>query len=573
MCGICVCVGSVNAVKKVFDGLKILEYRGYDSSGIAFIENDKIKCVKTVGDISNLEEKISSLQSNIAIGHTRWATHGGVTIENAHPHLSASKNLAIVHNGIVENYKELKKEFNISTTSQTDSEVFCDLIEKENGSLLEKTISASKLVKGGFAIALLSNLGEVVLAKRENPLYVAQTSFGVMATSDIYVFCDITQKYYTLSDDEFAKIENGKIFFFDKNGKKIKKKCEKIKKNLKKVEIFEKTHMRSEILETKNSLFMTYKNYQNGKLFEKIFLPKKLESICLIACGTAYHSALQGAMYFKKIKIPSQAYIASEFRYGDEILNKNTLYILISQSGETLDTIACAKMLKEKGMALLALTNTKNCYLNQICQNILPTFAGKEIAVASTKAYSCQVFVLYLFSLFLSGKFSDKKKDIEDFLKELSLTDIDDEVVDYVASFEKIFFVGRGFDYVTALESSLKLKEITYINSFAICAGELKHGTLALVDDKTIVISFCTFKKTKEKLFSNLEEIIARGGKVLVVSDEIVPFKSVRLPTFLEEFMPIVSVIPMQFLALKICEKLGYNPDKPKNLAKSVTVE
>lgn len=574
MCGICACTGNLNAVKLVTEGLKILEYRGYDSAGVAYIENENLKVEKAVGEICNLEKKVENLVSFTAIGHTRWATHGGVTENNAHPHFSFSKNIAMVHNGIVENYKELKEKLEIDTwRSQTDTEVFVNLVEKENGTLLEKLISASSKVVGSFAVAILDEKGNLVLGKRESPLYVAKIKNGIMAVSDTYVLSGLTENFYTLGDNEFAEIKNDEIYFYDKNGKKIIKNSEKMQKFDKKSTIFEKTHMKSEILETKNILKTTYKNYQDGNLFSQIIFPKRLKEINLIACGTAYHSALQGAEYFKKIGTPSYAYIASEFRYGNEILNKNALYIFVSQSGETADTIACAKMLKEKKMCCLALTNTPNSYLNQICGNVLPTFAGKEIAVASTKAYSCQVFVLYLFSLYISGKFQEKEKEIENFLVKFPLVDIDKNVVDKISKFEKIFFIGRRQDYITALESSLKLKEITYINSFAIASGELKHGTLALIDEKSIVIAICTEEKTKEKLFSNLEEVKARNGSVLLVTNFETNFDNLQIPTFPPSLMPLVSIIPMQFLALHICEKLGYNPDKPKNLAKSVTVE
>ena len=499
MCGICACVCKENAVKFVTEGLKILEYRGYDSAGIAYIDDEKIKVIKEVGEISNLEKSVGNTFSTIAIGHTRWATHGGVTVVNAHPHLSSSKKISMVHNGIVENYKDLKKSFNIETISETDTEVFVNLVENEKGSLLKKLISASKKIVGSFAVAILSQDNTLVLGKRESPLYVARINDGIMAVSDIYVLGGLAENFFFFNDDEFAKIKNNKIYFYDKNGKKIIKNSEKMPIFAKKTEFFGKTHMEKEILETKKVLKETFLNYKDGSLFSKIKLPKKIDEINLIACGTAYHSSMQGAEYFKKIGIPSHSYIASEFRYGNEILNKNSLYIFVSQSGETADTIACAKMLKEKGLVCLSLSNTPNSYLENICKNLLPTFAGKEIAVASTKAYSCQVFVLYLFSLFLSKKFYEKEKDVKFFLENFPLVKIDESIVENISKFEKIFFIGRGQDYISMLEASLKLKEITYINSLAIASGELKHGTLALVDRKTIVIALSTITKTKEK--------------------------------------------------------------------------
>ena len=578
MCGICACLSKQNSVQLVVDGLKKLEYRGYDSAGISYLENNEIRTIKTVGEICHLEEKVNGLFANLVIGHTRWATHGAVEEKNAHPHLSMSNKISLVHNGIIENYKALKSELStINFRSDTDSEVFVNLIDLEEGNLLQKFIHASKKVQGSFAVALISDKGDFVVGKRESPLYVAYLSGGgVMATSDVYVLNNLATNFFTLKDDEFAVLKENETSFYNKNGEKIHKKCEKMQKFDKISAIFEKTHMKSEILETKSVLKTTLENYFNQNIFENLNIPKKIKEINLIACGTAYHSALLGAEYFKRASIPAHVYVASEFRYGNEILNKNALYIFVSQSGETADTIACAKICKEKKMKCLALTNTPNCFLNQICKNVLPTFAGREIAVASTKAYSCQVFVLFLFSLYLKGEFYQLKNLLEEFVADFKFTDINDKLVDEVLTYKKIFFVGREEDYVTALEASLKLKEITYINCFAIASGELKHGTLALIDKNSLVIAICTQEKIKDKLISNLEEIEARGGKIMLVSNFDIRdenYLTLKLPNSFPLLMPIVSIIPLQFLALKSSEKLGYNPDKPRNLAKSVTVE
>ena len=577
MCGICASISKNNSIQLVMDGLKNLEYRGYDSAGISFLINNKIATIKVTGEIKNLEEKVKNISASLVIGHTRWATHGGVEEKNAHPHLSNSKNIALVHNGIIENYKELKSELKAyKFYSETDSEVFVNLIENEEGNLLEKVIKASKKVIGSFAIAVIDNAGNFVVGKRESPLYIAYTDGGVMACSDTYVFNDLAINFYTLQDDEFSLIKENEILFFNKNGEKINKIKEKMQKISKNSNIFEKTHMKSEILESKKVLNNIFKEYASADIFSKLKFPKNLKEINLVACGTAYHSALLGAEFFKSVGIASHAYIASEFRYGKEILNKNSLYIFVSQSGETADTIACAKLVKENNMCCVALTNTQNCFLNQICKNVLPTFAGREIAVASTKAYIGQVFVLYLFSLYLSGEFFSSLPLISDFVHTFKIVEFEDRLLEKISHFKKIFFVGREEDYITALEGSLKLKEITYINSFAIASGELKHGTLALIDKDSLVIAICTQENIKNKLLSNLEEIHARGGKILLftcfdIVDE--NYEIVKLPIFHSPLMPIISIIPLQFLALKMSEKLGYNPDKPRNLAKSVTVE
>ena len=569
MCGICGYIGKNNGVGKVVEGLKILEYRGYDSCGIAYIENNKLKLVKTVEGVDELYNLTCDKSSNFVIGHTRWATHGGVSEKNAHPHISSSKKLAMVHNGIIENYRELKDKLDVNCYSETDSEVFLNLIDSKSGDLLTKVIDASKEVKGTFAIIILSEDGEIVLGKRESPLYLSNVDNELYIASDILALSG--ENFYTLKDDEFASIKNFEISFYNKNKEKIYKKQEKIEKNEALLENFYKTHMENEIFETKNVLLKTLKEYENEAIFSKIKLPKNLKSISLIACGTAYHASLMGAEYFKEVGIDARSYLASEFRYGRELLNKNTLYIFVSQSGETADTIAAAKSVKSHKLNTLALTNTPNSLLNRICKNVLPTFAGREIAVASTKAYSCQVWSLYLFSLYLAGKKLPSERATSNF----PFINFDEKFIKEIASYKKVFFIGRDLDYITAMEASLKLKEITYINCFAIASGELKHGTLALIDKDAVVIAICTQEKIKTKLLSNLEEIKARGGKVIVVSqfDDFKDFSCVKLSKFDELFMPIVSVIPMQFLALKICELFGYNPDKPRNLAKSVTVE
>lgn len=568
MCGICGYFGA-EAVKKVCDGLKILEYRGYDSCGLAYVGDGKINSIKTLDGVDELIKKSEGLSTEMVIGHTRWATHGAVTLNNAHPHFSASKKLVMVHNGIVENFKELKKNIDIDFYSATDTEVFVNLIEKESGTLIEKVISASKKVKGAFAIIVLSESGEVVLGKRESPLYLSTSEKGVCVSSDVLALDG--EKIYALGDDEFATIENSKILFFNKNGKKIVKKCEKIEKNMNFLQISFKTHMESEIFETKTALIKTLKKYKNEDVFSLIKLPKNFKSVTLVACGTAYHSSLVGAEFFKSIGIDARAYVASEFRYGREILSDDTLYIFVSQSGETADTIASAKLVRARKLCTLALTNTPNCLLNRVCKSVLPTFAGREVAVASTKAYCCQVFSLYLFSAYLAGK----RLPTVQTLKKIPLLEFPREQVEDITKFEKVFFVGRELDHLTALEASLKLKEISYINSVAIASGELKHGTLALVDETSIVVAISTEKRVKEKLRSNLEEIKARGGKIVVFScfDDFTDYNFVKIEKFADFLMPIVSIIPLQFLALRVAEQRGFNPDRPRNLAKSVTVE
>ncbi len=582
MCGICASIGAENEIEIVVSGLKKLEYRGYDSSGIAFLKNGKIKTIKSVGQIKNLEKKLDSfLNANVVIGHTRWATHGEVSENNAHPHVSANEEFALVHNGIVENFEELKKGLDVEYLSQTDTEVFVNLISVQNGTTLEKLMKACEKVSGSFAIAVLHR-GEkkIYLAKRHSPLMVAVDENGAMAGSDISIFAGRFDFCYILDDDEFAVMSKKNINFFDKNGKKIKKNRFFIK-NIDFFEDFfeeensEKYFMLKEIKEQPVILRKTYFKFFTEKSefdFEKI---RRFKSFHFIACGTAYHSCLLGARFVQEFcKKECKVSIASEFRYDNNIFSKNCLYVFVSQSGETADTIACANLVKELGMSVMCVTNVPYCTLNKIADFILPTYAGREVAVASTKAYTAQVFILLIFALKVAER--DCQESLKKFVQSNFVASIGGEFVCELSKFKKIFFIGRQQDYVTALEGALKLKEIAYINCLGLPAGELKHGTLALIDDKTLVIAISTQKNLKEKMESNILEVKARGGKILLISNfkhDIDVEYNLVLPDFEQNLMPIVSIIPLQQIAFNMAVKLGYNPDKPRNLAKSVTVE
>lgn len=579
MCGICASISTENQVGNVISGLLNLEYRGYDSSGIAYIKNDKIYAVKSVGQIKNLEKKVDDISSGIVIGHTRWATHGKVSEQNAHPHFSESGKVAIVHNGIIENFEELKsKELRgVKFVSQTDTEVFANLIEKQKGSPIERLMSACKLVKGSFAVAVLfAGESEIYLAKRNSPLAVAVNEKCTMTASDISVFANKFESCFVLEDDEFAVLKLKNVDFFDKNGKKIDKKPLFINDIDFEEENLDKKHfMLKEINEQPMMLRKTYFKYFSEDCGIDFLKFKKFKSFHFVACGTAYHSCLMGARYIKQFcKKDCQVSIASEFRYDKNILAKNCLYIFVSQSGETADTIACAKLVGDMGYTTMAVTNVSYCSLNKIVDFVLPTYAGKEVAVASTKAYTAQVFTLLIFALKLSGK--DFQKALKNFVLSFSVTDFQEQLIEEVCKFKKVFFIGRGQDYVASLEGALKLKEIGYLNCVGMAGGELKHGTLALIDDETLVVAISTSKALQTKLESNIQEICARGGKVLLLSQyetNITVDYEVVLKEFEEYFMPIVSIVPLQLLAFKYSVKLGYNPDKPRNLAKSVTVE
>lgn len=577
MCGICASISKAS-INEVMTGLKKLEYRGYDSSGVAFLRNKKIELIKSVGPIKNLTEKLESIgyQPKMVIGHTRWATHGVVSEANAHPHLSQNGKIAIVHNGIVENYDELKRKHlgSVKLLSQTDTEVLACLIEKMEGSTLTKIIKATRLVKGSYAIAVMSaNENKIYLAKRSSPLMVSEN--GNLAGSDISVLAGNTECAYIFDDDEYAVMDGKRVTFYDKNGKRISKTKVKIdtlyfEQNLDD----EKYFMSKEIKEQPRVIRTTLDNYSCGFEFD-IEEIKKFKSFHVIACGTSLHAGMVGAHYIESLyHKPCRTSIASEFRYGSNIYDKECLYIFISQSGETADTLACARLVKEHGMSVMCVTNVPYSTLNKLADYYLPTYAGKEVAVASTKAYSAQVFTLLLFTLKLSGQY--EANTLKDFTKNLKISKIEESLLQKIYKYKKIFFIGRQQDYITALEASLKLKEIAYLNCIGISGGELKHGTLALIDDETLVIAISTIKSLKEKVENSLEEIKARGGKVLLVTNfrhDINPDYQLFLPEQQEMFMPIVSIMPLQLLAFNYALHLGYNPDMPRNLAKSVTVE
>lgn len=578
MCGICAGIGCENQVVSVLDGLKKLEYRGYDSAGLAGLKNGKIVTVKATGQIKNLQKKVpENFVSKIVVGHTRWATHGIVSEENAHPHLSSDGQFAMVHNGIIENFLELKNQMTVDFVSQTDTEVFVNLIAKQKGNTFEKMKSACDLVVGSFAIALISqNERKIYVAKRHSPIMVAVGKQGAMTASDISVFAGKFDYCFVMEDDEFCILDEKSAVFFDKNGKKIEK-------NKVFLDCFdfgeenssEKYFMQKEIKEQTTVLRKTYFKYFSEQIFCEYESLKKFKAFHFVACGTAYHACLLGAKYIQDFcKKPCVVSVASEFRYAKNPLSKSTLYVFVSQSGETADTIACAKLVKENGCKVMCVTNVPYCSLNNLADFVLPNFAGREVAVASTKAYTAQVFTLLIFALKLSKKAD--KEHIKKFVLNFEIPPFDDALIEQISHFKKVFFIGRGQDFVTALEGALKLKEIAYLNCLGISAGELKHGTLALIDEDTLVVAISTQSETKEKMESNILEVKARGGKVLLISCLKHNFETdfkISLSNFEENFMPIVSVVPLQQLAFSYARKQGFNPDKPRNLAKSVTVE
>ena len=579
MCGICAGIGK-NQTQKVVDGLKKLEYRGYDSSGIAFLLKEEIEIIKSVGQIKNLEKMLEKrdekvFDANIVIGHTRWATHGGVCEENAHPHISENGEFAMVHNGIIENYQQIKKGLSVELKSQTDTEVFVNLVEGQNGTALQRLISACQKVEGSFAVAVLcKDCQQIFLAKKASPLMVAVSKDEVMAASDISVFSGRFDECFSLDDGEFAVMSEGNVEFFDLSGERIEKEKITIKEFDYPEENLQESHfMLKEIKEQPVVLRRTFFKF----LAEDVNVEelKKFKTFHFVACGTAYHSCLLGARYLESFcEKECRVSVASEFRYAAKIFPKNCLYVFVSQSGETADTIACAKLVKEKGCKVLCVTNVPYCTLNSLADFVIPTYAGKEVAVASTKAYTAQVLTLLILACRLSGDFPQEL--LKQFVFKWQIQSFDMGLSEEILKYKKIFFIGRGQDYVTSLEAALKLKEIAYVNCLGIAAGELKHGSLALVDDKTLVVAISTQEELREKMESNMLEVKARGGKILLVSQMKhnlhVDFEIV-LPKMDERLMSIVSIVPLQQLAFEYSTALGFNPDRPRNLAKSVTVE
>ena len=596
MCGIIAYIGQNNAINQAINGLKKLEYRGYDSSGVAYLENNKIKTIKAVGDIKKLEQKTQQLniKTSTIIAHTRWATHGKVTLCNAHPHIDNSSTFAVVHNGIIENYQQLKcllKQTNFY--SQTDTEVLPNLFYlSEKPTTIEKMIDACKLVKGSFSIALIdkNSPNTIYFAKKQSPLYIAFNQSEALASSDPICFDGKFENYFSISDNEFCIAKLGLVEFFDKNNKKIKKVPTKLGD-------FEKSSLlknhkyfaEKEVAETPSIIKKIIKNYNLQNYFKNID-KKYLENISqihLIGCGTAYHAALMGSEYiFKNTKIPCHAYIASEYRYNTPKIDQNTLCIFMSQSGETADTLLCLKKAKYKKAKIISVVNVPYSSIAKQSDITLPCCAGAEIAVISTKAYCSMLFVLFLLAKHLKNVTRQKNNNIFYSISELENKNFlpskkqRHKLLNFVNKFEKVIFIGKGCDYITAQEASLKLKEISYINCISIPSGELKHGSLALVDEKTVVIAIATKQKTLDKTLASSSEIKARKGSVVLLTNLEIPEsckKDVDLLFYFEkcsqQLSDMLGIIPLQTLAIDVCISKNLSPDKPRNLAKSVTVE
>lgn len=605
MCGIVGYVGTRNASEVLIAGLKKLEYRGYDSCGIATINNGVFKIIKTTNRIEGLACEIKEFEkSEIGIGHTRWATHGGVTESNAHPHISNDKKIVVVHNGIIENYmaiRDMLKNKGYTFYSETDTEVIPNLISMYyKGDLLKAMQSATKIMEGSYAIAAVSidELEKIIVTKRNSPLIVGIGEKENFIASDFSAILKYTNNISILENGEFAVIEKASVKFFDNNlqprGNEIKV-IETIDEDTEKngYEHFMLKEINENTITIKKSLdeYIDNKNLLKLKLeFSEDYI-KNIKYIHIVACGTAMHAGLNGKNIIENLtRIPVNVEVASEFRYKNPILSKDDLVIFISQSGETADTIASIELVKERGIKYLSIVNVKESTIDRMSENVLYTKAGPEIAVASTKAYIAQVLLLDIFAIYLAKiRNSYNICELEKLIEELKILPVkvqeifenDEKYIEYakkIVEDRDVYYLGRGLDYYIALEAALKLKEISYIHSDALQFGELKHGPIALIEEGTHAIAFCTSKKLLDKAINNIKEIKARGASVLVVTtipnlpkdvyDDII-----LLPSVNDFFAPIEAIIPMQLIAYHVTVMKNLDVDKPRNLAKSVTVE
>ncbi len=593
MCGILGYVGSNNkGVKSVLNGLQHLEYRGYDSAGIAYIEDSKLNIIKETGRISSLVEAVGeNHDSNLAIGHTRWATHGIVNKDNAHPHRVGR--VTLVHNGIIENYMELKKELQTlgyKFNSKTDSEVACALLDYllgKTGNINEAVSLFEKKVQGAYALGIIIDGDDNLYAiKKNSPLIIGLGKGENFIASDVPAIVDYTNKYIILEDGDFAKIQSDKVSVYDSKNNIVNRKTRLFEGDALSISKCGYDHfMQKEIYEEPEVI----KNTSSAEIPDL----SKYNRICIVACGSAMHAGLVGKSLIEKYgNIPVDVEIASEFRYKKLFLDDKTLVIAISQSGETADTLEAVKIAKRYGSDTLGIINVKESSIARETDNVVYTNAGSEIAVATTKAYSAQVEILskIAYTLAKNEKDSSKLKEIKTYLEDLkSLPIIMQEILDNEEEYKKIaqtiynqkdiFFIGRGIDYALAMEGSLKLKEISYLHSEAYAAGELKHGTISLVEENTPVIGIVSDKAIADKTISNLKEVDSRGANVIYITTDDIDtngdfYKTkLVLPQTNPLLQPLVNIIPLQLIAYYVAKYNKCDIDKPRNLAKSVTVE
>lgn len=610
MCGIVGYIGDENATDIIIDGLKKLEYRGYDSSGIALITDERELVVrKKKGRIANLEEMISGedLHAHLGIGHTRWATHGAPSDVNSHPHTDMNGNIAVVHNGIIENYLALKdwliNEHGIVFKSETDTEIIAQLIGVfYEGDLEEAVKKAVSKMQGAYGIGVIckDEPGKMIAVRKDSPLIVGLGQGCNFIASDIPALLRYVRQIYLIENNETVVLTANDVKIYNADHEEVHRDVFNVTWDADAAEKEGYDHfMLKEIHEQPKGIRDTLvrRMDENGEIvLDGISLTKedieKFNKVYIVACGTAYHAGLIGKFAIEKLaKISVEVDVASEFRYRDPFIDENTLFIAISQSGETLDTLAALREAKSKGARVLSVVNVVGSSVARESDDVFYTWAGPEIAVASTKAYTTQLVCMYMIGLYMGrkkGVLSNElyKKYVDELLaipdKLTSLLKQEKKIEALAKKLYKrnnVFFIGRGNDASVSYEGSLKLKEISYINSFAIAAGELKHGTIALIEQDTLVIALATQDRLFEKMLSNIQEVKARGAFVVGIAKENnidIEMQSesvIYIPECMDDISPLLSIVPLQLLAYYIAKLRGCDIDKPKNLAKSVTVE
>jgi len=614
MCGITGYIGRRPAVGTAIQNLKRLEYRGYDSAGVAYAHADGIRIIKAKGKIVNLETLINgkSGDARVAVAHTRWATHGRPSEENAHPHSDCTDKIAVVHNGIVENYASLRERLTAAGhefTSETDTEVIAHLIEEKlatddgrptTDEFVTAVRSALSELTGSYAVAVISpHLPDaVIVARKDSPLVIGLGDGENFLASDIPAVLAFTRRVIVMEDGDCALVTKDSVQVFGLDGEPRDRGILNVTWDDQAAEKGGYEHfMLKEIYENPR----TVRDTLRGRLTEDdgVILPDvnmtpeawaKVKRVCMVACGTAYHAGVVGKRMFEELlRRPVETMVASEFRYSDPLVDEETLVVLISQSGETADTLAALREAQRKGAQTLAIVNVVGSSLSREAGAVLYTQAGPEIGVASTKAYLAQLVALALLGVYLAQDSILAEDDRRKFVQALrKLPDQVAECLERAESIEQLaerlskhncfFFLGRGYDFAAALEAALKLKEISYIHAEAYAAGEMKHGPLALVEPGVAVMGLCTQPKTNEKMFSNLKEVKAREGTVIaIIRDEAEAPEGVddviRVPGSLDSLMPVLAMVPMQLLAYYVARRRGCSIDQPRNLAKSVTVE
>ena len=588
MCGIASYAGDKNVIKTIMTGLKSLEYRGYDSSGIAYMKNGKINIIKKEGPIKNLDKILDyDDEANIGISHTRWATHGGATDINAHPHRQGR--ITLVHNGIIENYNELREgliEKGYVFNTETDTEVAAGIIDdlyNEEGDMLKALNKATYVLKGSYAFNIINDdyPDTIFGIRKDSPLIVGTSNEGNILASDIPAIIHVTNKYIILNNYDIVVLTKDNIKYYDRDLNEIHKDIkifnggsEEISKNGYDHYMLKEINEEGEVVKRILSL------YTKDNKVGDIFNIKKYKSIDIVACGSASFAGYIGKYYIEKYaNIRTNVHYASEYRYQKNFFDKDTLVILISQSGETADTLAAMKLANEHDIDTLSIVNRRDSSIARESKYVIYTPAGIEIAVATTKAYLAQVIILILLAIKNSSMEEEGIRELK-LLPNIITKYINDfdykEIAKLVSDKKNIFYLGRGIDYYLALEGSLKLKEISYIHSEAFPAGELKHGSISLIDENFGVIAIVLDKSISDKTISNLKEVSSRGAEVIAITnidkDDFSTHK-ILLDNHSEFLTPLTAIIPMQLLAYNTALIKGYDIDKPRNLAKSVTVE